>query len=129
MSLGARALAYAMQGQSAYAAGPGGPSPYGASATGKEQAMSSDTEQRRHTRERLEHLRTLRDEIRVDVHLAGMELKQRWQELEPKMRDAERLAEDVSDVARSALDDIVERFRSFRDTLRARREQDAHPHT
>ena len=91
--------------------------------------MSSDTEQRRHTSERLEHLRTLRDEIRVDVHLAGMELKQRWQELEPKMRDAERLAEDVSDVARSALDDIVERFRSFRDTLRARREQDAHPHT
>ena len=91
--------------------------------------MSSDTEQRRHTRERLEHLQTLRDEIRVDVHLAGMELKQRWQELEPKMRDAERLAEDVSDVARDALDDIVERFRSFRDTLRARREQDAHPHT
>ena len=91
--------------------------------------MSSETENRRRMKERLEHLRTLRDEIRVDVHLAGMELKQRWQELEPKMRDAERLAEDVSDVARDALDDIVERFRSFRETLRARREQDAHPHT
>ena len=87
------------------------------------------TQWRQNMEAQLAQLRTLRDEIRVDVHLAGMELKQRWQELEPKMRDAERLAEDVSDVARSALDDIVERFRSFRDTLRARREQDAHPHT
>lgn len=89
----------------------------------------SETEQRRKMKERLEHLKTLRDEIRVDVHLAGMELKERWQELEPKMRDAEQLAGDVSDVAREALDDIVERFRTFRETLRARREQDAHPHT
>lgn len=89
----------------------------------------NEAEQRRGMKERLEHLRTLRDEIRLDVHLGGMELKQRWQELEPTMRDAERLAGELSDVAREALDDIVERFRAFRDTVRARRDAEAHPPT
>lgn len=88
----------------------------------------TEAEMRRGMKDRLAYLRTLRDEIRVDVHLAGMELKDRWRELEPRMRDAERLAEDVSDVAVQALDDVVERFRSFRDTLRARREADARTH-
>ena len=88
----------------------------------------NETELRQQVRERLERARTLRDEIRVDVHLAGMELKERWRDLEPTMRDAERLGEQVSEVARAALDDIVERFQAFRDTVRERRASDTRPH-
>ena len=76
--------------------------------------------------ERLEHLRALRDEIRLEVHLGGMELRERWRELEPTMRDAERLAGEVSDVARDALDETVARFRAFRDAVRERRDAERH---
>jgi hypothetical protein len=63
-------------------------------------------------------LTTLRDEIRVDLHLAGMDAKDKWKELEPKFRDAERIAEEVSDASRKAMEEMVERFRSFRESLR-----------
>lgn len=65
-------------------------------------------------------LKTLRDEIRVDLHLAGMDAKDKWKELEPKFRDAEKLAEEVSEVSRKAMDEMVEHFRNFRESLRSR---------
>ena len=63
-------------------------------------------------------LKTLSDEIRVDLHLAGMDAKDKWKELEPRFRDAEKLAEEVSEVSRKAMDEMVERFRHFRESLR-----------
>lgn len=63
-------------------------------------------------------LKTLRDEIRVDLHLAGMDAKDKWKEMEPKFRDAEKLAEEVSEASRKAMDDMVEHFRNFRESLR-----------
>jgi len=68
--------------------------------------------------ENMGKLKTLRDEIRVDLHLAGMDAKDKWKELEPKFRDAEKLAEEVSDVSRKAMEEMVERFRNFRESLR-----------
>ena len=35
-------------------------------------------------------LRTLRDEVKVDLHLAGMEVRDRWAELEPRIAEAEK---------------------------------------
>jgi hypothetical protein len=71
--------------------------------------------------ENLGRLKTLRDEIRVDVHLAGMEARDKWKELEPVMRDAERLAEDMTDVSRRAMEEMVEKFRHFRESIRQHR--------
>jgi hypothetical protein len=68
--------------------------------------------------ENLSKLKTLRDEIRVDLHLAGMDAKDKWKELEPKFRDAEKLVEEVSDVSRKAMEEMVEHFRNFRESLR-----------
>ncbi|WP_437587129.1 hypothetical protein [Sorangium sp. So ce1000] len=65
----------------------------------------------------LESLQTLRDEIRVRLHLAGMEAKDAWGKLEPKLLDAEKLAEDVSESSRNALREIVEKVKEFRSSL------------
>jgi hypothetical protein len=72
-------------------------------------------------KENLGRLETLRDEIRVDVHLAGMDAREKWKELEPLVRDAEKLAEDVTDVSRRAMEDLVEKFRHFRESVRQHR--------
>jgi MoxR-like ATPase len=69
-------------------------------------------------KENLGRLKTLRDEIRVDLHLAGMDAREKWKELEPVVRDAEKLAEDVSDVSRRAMEEMVEKFRRFRESVR-----------
>ncbi len=71
--------------------------------------------------ENLGRLKTLRDEIRVDIHLAGMEARDKWREMEPVMRDAEKLAEEVSDVSQRAMEEMVEKFRGFRESLRQHR--------
>lgn len=68
--------------------------------------------------ENLGRLKTLRDEIRVDIHLAGMEAKDKWKELEPAMRDAEKLVDDVSEVSRRAMEEVVEKVKTFRDSIR-----------
>ncbi|WP_437924938.1 hypothetical protein WMF37_38825 [Sorangium sp. So ce291] len=65
----------------------------------------------------LESLQTLRDEIRVRLHLAGMEAKDAWNKLEPTLLDAEKLAGDVSETSRSALHDILEKVKAFRSSL------------
>jgi hypothetical protein len=49
----------------------------------------------------LEHLRTLRDEVRVRLHLAGMEAKQEWNKLEPHLLDVEQAAREVAEAVES----------------------------
>lgn len=68
--------------------------------------------------ENLGRMKTLRDEIRVDLHLAGMEAKEKWKKLEPSLQDAEKLVDDVSDVSQRAMEEIVEKVNTFRNSLR-----------
>jgi hypothetical protein len=42
-------------------------------------------------------LHTLGDEARVKVHLAGMDIKDAWAKLEPKLEEAEKIATDASE--------------------------------
>lgn len=71
-------------------------------------------------KESLAALKALRDEIRLDLHLAGMDAKDEWKRLEPKLHEAERLAEDIGSVSRKAVEEIVDRVREFRRSLQAR---------
>jgi chromosome segregation ATPase len=81
--------------------------------------MNPSTEQiRQQLHDSLQSLRTLRDEIRVDLHLAGMEAKTKWRELEPRLEEAERFAREVSETSRTALDEILAKFRAFRESLK-----------
>jgi hypothetical protein len=54
----------------------------------------------------------LRDQGRVRLSLLGMELRDRWHELDKQVDDAVRTAREVSDVT-------VERARALREKLRS----------
>ena len=64
----------------------------------------------------LETLTSLKDEIRLQVHLAGMDAKQNWEDvLLPQIEEANTLAEDATAISQKAIEDIVHRVKTFRD--------------
>jgi hypothetical protein len=67
----------------------------------------------------LELLRTLRDEVRVQLHLGGMEARRRWEQLEPRLEQVEQAAKDVSDASRAAVGEAVKTLKELRDSLRS----------
>ncbi len=64
--------------------------------------------------EGVNELEQMADEIRVKLHLAGMDAKDAWNKLEPRLDEARRHAAAGS---RKAFDDILTSFRDFRKTL------------
>lgn len=65
----------------------------------------------------LAELGRLRDEIRIQVHLGGMDAKKAWDEFEPKLADADRLAENASEEAFNEVVDMLRKVKLFRSTL------------
>lgn len=67
----------------------------------------------------LEKLETLRDEVRVRLHLATLDAKQEWDEkLAPRVVDIQRSAKEFTESSRSALSEIVSRLEDFLARLR-----------
>src|SRR6266542_4334946 len=66
----------------------------------------------------LDLLRTLRDEVRVRLHLTGMELKEQWNKLEPYVADVEKAAGNVSEASRAKVAEAVKKLQEFRASLR-----------
>jgi len=63
-------------------------------------------------------LQTLRDEINVRVHLAGMDARDEWDRLMSQLEQVEREAEEKStETTRKAVDELIERLEKFRETL------------
>jgi hypothetical protein len=62
-------------------------------------------------------LETLRDEIRVRLHLAGMEARDAWAELG---KEADRVSAEINRTTRDALHVLVGKWRAFRDALEAK---------
>ena len=58
------------------------------------------------------------DEIRLEIHLASMELKDRWRELEPRVQQAERAARTFTEQSVHAVDEVVRQFEDFRASLK-----------
>jgi ElaB/YqjD/DUF883 family membrane-anchored ribosome-binding protein len=66
----------------------------------------------------LEHLQTLRDEVRVKLHLAGLDAKQLWEKLEPEIEAAIKHARsDVSEAARKAIHESAAALQKLRDSM------------
>jgi hypothetical protein len=65
-------------------------------------------------------LRRLRDEIRVDIHLARMDAKDRWHELEPQFALAENVAHDISEASKRTVQATVEAFELLKASLTAK---------
>ena len=63
-------------------------------------------------------LRTLRDEVRVQVHLAGMEAKERWGDLEPRIDTVLQSAHEATDSSRDTVAEAVKLIRDFLGSLK-----------
>ena len=59
----------------------------------------------------LADLRQLRDSIRVRIHLAGMEAKDAWEKIEPKLDQLERELDKNAD---AVAESIMERLEALR---------------
>jgi predicted nuclease with TOPRIM domain len=84
-------------------------------------------------RQELENVKTslkeLRDEIKVYAHLATMDLKDEWTKLEPKLLEAEKYADAVSDAAVESAKALQRSAGKLRDRLRSLRGQhELRPH-
>ncbi len=69
----------------------------------------------------LDELTQMRDEIRVKLHLAGMDAKDAWRDLEPKLDKLEQNAtaegEHIADATLALAQNLSEAVRKFRDRL------------
>ena len=69
----------------------------------------------------LDELKTLRDEIKVKLHLASMEVKSEWEQLEPKLASLESKIEQDGQKAVAAandlIDDLASAFRKLKDKV------------
>ncbi len=62
----------------------------------------------------LEKLQTLRDEVKLKLHLATLDAKKEWDEkLSPRVVDIERSAKEITESSRSALSELVARLEDF----------------
>jgi len=62
-------------------------------------------------------LECLRDEIRLDMHLAGMDARDRWLKLEPQLLQARKLATHVTEISFHAMGQIAAEVKRFHDFL------------
>lgn len=65
----------------------------------------------------LDRLESLRDEVELKLHLAGMELRDEWSKLEPEVRQAAHLMKDASDASLVRLRDVLHRVEEFVERL------------
>jgi hypothetical protein len=64
-------------------------------------------------------LQTLRDEVRLKIHLAGLDAKERWNKLEPRLETAvEKAAGEVTEASRAVVDEAVHALKEFRASLK-----------
>ena len=66
-------------------------------------------------------LERLRDEVKLDMHLARMDAKDRFQALEPRLLHAEKLAEHVTEISFRAMGQIAAEVKRFQDHLKQHR--------
>ena len=80
--------------------------------------MNVDTESlKKEVEAGMTRLQGLRDEVRVRLHLAGMELKDEWNKLEPYLLDIEKKALDATSSTRDALSHGLARLEALRKKL------------
>ena len=61
--------------------------------------MTDDGDFKNKVQAKLAELKTLRDQIKLDLHLASMELRDEWQKLEKKLPDPSTVADDLKEKA------------------------------
>jgi dsDNA-specific endonuclease/ATPase MutS2 len=75
------------------------------------------TEQETELQESLARLQTLRDEVRVKLHLAGMDAKDEWQKLEAHIANVENAAQEFSEAAHARIVELLKKIEKFSSSL------------
>ena len=66
----------------------------------------------------LQQLRALRDEVQVKMHLAKMDAKDRWRDLEPRVTAViDQAAKSASAVSRQVITDAIHALEKLRDAI------------
>jgi hypothetical protein len=68
-------------------------------------------------------LKRARDEIKVDLHLAGMDAREEWKKLEARLSRLDQetggAAAELSDRTKQSLDEVSKAFKRFRETVKS----------
>jgi hypothetical protein len=80
--------------------------------------MGNDLDLKAELQKGTELLKTLRDEIKLKLHLGGMEAKDQWAKLEPELWKVERAAQQATETSKRLVDEAVQKLKSLRDSLR-----------
>lgn len=68
--------------------------------------------------DRIKELKTLRDEIGLDLHLAGMDLRSEWKDIEKKLPEPGAAADELKDFTGDVLEKLSSQLRQFRARIR-----------
>ena len=79
--------------------------------------MADTNDLKNELKKSLTTLQTLRDEVRVKLHLANMDLKDQWNKLDPYIADVERKAGEATEASRTLLHEAVKKLEQFRASL------------
>jgi hypothetical protein len=63
----------------------------------------------------LEHLKTLRDEVKVRAHLGRLDLQEAWETLSQEL---DRISREATEATRESLDAAMSKLREFSQRLR-----------
>jgi CBS domain-containing protein len=78
---------------------------------------SHSAELKKELKKSLALLQTLRDEVRIRLHLGSLDLKDQWKRLEPHLGEVEKRAEELTEASFAAVADAVKRVEHIRSTL------------
>lgn len=76
--------------------------------------QKSTTDLRQDLKSFQQDIRALRDEVRLKLHLAGMDLRQEWEKLEPQL---DRALNSAAQVSNEVVADLKKRLGEFRKRL------------
>ncbi len=80
--------------------------------------MANELDLKSELKKGVDLLKTLRDEVKVKLHLAGMDAKDQWAKLEPELSKVERAADQATESSKKLLDETLKRLKAIRDSLR-----------
>jgi hypothetical protein len=79
---------------------------------------STNTDLKTELKKSLELLRALRDEVRLQLHLGGMEARHRWDELEPRLASVEQAAQEATEASRAAVREAIAALKELSASLK-----------
>lgn len=80
--------------------------------------MATKAQIRKDIEATIDDLEQLADEVRVKLHLAGMDARDAWEKtIEPRLEQARQHAKEATDASQAAIDETVAAIRELARTL------------